>query len=869
MSPRNSSPESRPTGWLRAGATIAISALTFTLLSATPAQALPIADVPANTADWASTPYSPLQPGEIAAPGNTKALTFDGTEGGLNASGDIPTGFTMVQPSTADPQWYQPGNLSVSGGKLNITATKGIAYLHNDPAAGNGATRNQQDNTMGVGLSAEGKVLRLTTTVTSPAAYNSAQAGLWFGPNDDNFVKLAIAGSGTTAGSGNRQIQLAREVAAVSPSTAPYQVNVDTTTATIPNGSAVTLQLDVNTVTRKATAAYRLGAGAVVPLAAGLDVPANFFDGTLLTGTDLPAVDSFGGVFATKRNVPDTTPIVYAFDSFAVTELDTTAPSAPTNLLGQATPAGINLGWVASPESDVVGYRVHRGTSSPVSTTGPPISGATPITATTFADTTTFIGTGYHYAVTAVDASGNVSPVATSGALTSASPEGTLVDKINFTTAAGAEVPGYTKDSGLAYDATRGSGWITADDRAAFDFSLNARVRTNTGVTTDQRLASLVHMQYGDNANANPATGITTEKGVWEYDLPNGTYNVVAAVGDSSAGNYDSTHALRAEGVQFLAPFIGSAAREYDESVATVEVTDGTLTIDAEGGRNTKINYIEIFELDAAALPAPTDLAAVLADGDVDLSWQAVDGATGYNVFRGSSADVNASGTPVNAEPLTAPSFTDSTVEAGSTYYYVVVALGNRASEASEAVSVSVPSAPTAPATPANLAGTVDASDHALLTWDAVAAAAGYNVYRGTTATVAVDGPPVNTSPLTSPTFTDSTVEAGETYHYVVVAVGADGLSSAPSPAVQVVIPDEPVVPGECISSQWTVNYFSGTELQGSSIATDCVSGINQTTAPAGVGPDQYSARFTKVIDEGAGTYKFSALSDDGIRVKV
>ena len=108
---RSPSLESRSSGWLRAGATVAISALAITLLSATPAFALPIAQVPANTADWASTPYSPLQPGEIAATGNTKALTFDGTEGGLNASGDVGTGFTMVQPSTADPQWYLPENL--------------------------------------------------------------------------------------------------------------------------------------------------------------------------------------------------------------------------------------------------------------------------------------------------------------------------------------------------------------------------------------------------------------------------------------------------------------------------------------------------------------------------------------------------------------------------------------------------------------------------------------------------------------------------------------------------------------------------------------------------------------------------------------
>ena len=869
---RTASPEIRSLGWVRAGAAVAISAMALTLLSATPGFAIPIADVPANTADWASTPYSPLQPGEIAATNNAAELTFDGADGGLNASGDIGTGFTMVQPSTSDPQWYQPADLAVSGGKLNITAAKGIAYLHNDPGVSNGGTRNQQDNTLGVGLNAEGKTLRLSTTVVSPAgAFNSAQAGLWFGANDDNFVKFVVAAPASTAGANNRQIQLAREVASISASNSAYQVNVDTTTATIPNGTAVTLQLDINTLTGKASAAYRLGAGTLIPLAAGLDVPASFFDGSLLTGTELPGVDSFGGVFATKRNMPATPALVYSFDSFAVAELDTTAPAAPSNLIGEATPGAINLGWTASPDSDVAGYRIYRSMSTPVTTTGNPISGPSPVTGTTFADSSTFIGAGYHYAVIAVDTSGNVSPAAQSGLLTSPPPIGALVQKVNFSTSSGPAVGGYAKDSGLAYDATRGYGWITADDGVPFDFSLNSRVRTNTGVTTDARLASLVHMQYGDTTNANSATGITTEEGVWEYELPNGTYNVVAAVGDSASGNYDSTHALRAEGVQILAPFPGTAAREYDESVATVEVTDGRLTVDAEGGTNTKITYLEIFRVAAAPLPAPTDVSAVLNDGDgVDLAWQSVDGAAGYNVFRGPTADVDTSGSPVNAEPLTETSFTDDTVEAGSTYHYVVIALGETNSAASQAASVSIPDAPTAPATPTNVAGAIDGSDHAVISWDAVAAAAGYNVFRGDSATVAVDGSPVNTSPLTTTTFTDSTVLAGETYYYVVVAVGADELSSAPSsPSVEVVIPDEPVVPGECLSTEWDVNYFAGTELGGSAIATECVTDIDQNSAPAGVGPDQYSARFTKVIDEGAGTYRFSALSDDGIRVLV
>ncbi len=80
-------------------------------------------------------------------------------------------------------------------------------------------------------------------------------------------------------------------------------------------------------------------------------------------------------------------------------------------------------------------------------------------------------------------------------------------------------------------------------------------------------------------------------------------------------------------------------------------------------------------------------------------------------------------------------------------------------------------------------------------------------------------------------------------------------------------------VPTGCTAAEWSVDYFAGVDLAGSPVASDCMIGIDQSFAdgkgPQGVGSTLYSARFTKVIDEGAGTYDFSALSDDGVRVSV
>lgn len=64
-----------------------------------------------------------------------------------------------------------------------------------------------------------------------------------------------------------------------------------------------------------------------------------------------------------------------------------------------------------------------------------------------------------------------------------------------------------------------------------------------------------------------------------------------------------------------------------------------------------------------------------------------------------------------------------------------------------------------------------------------------YNVYRAT----ALAGPfttPLNSSPITGTTFTDTAVQAGQTYYYVATAVAANGTESAASGSpVQATIP--------------------------------------------------------------------------------
>jgi titin len=80
---------------------------------------------------------------------------------------------------------------------------------------------------------------------------------------------------------------------------------------------------------------------------------------------------------------------------------------------------------------------------------------------------------------------------------------------------------------------------------------------------------------------------------------------------------------------------------------------------------------------------------------DVILSWTAstTTGVVGYNVYRGTTSG-GESATPLNSSPVNGTTYTDTTVQAGQTYYYVVTAVASNdvtQSADSNEVSATVP----------------------------------------------------------------------------------------------------------------------------------------------------------------------------------
>lgn len=173
-------------------------------------------------------------------------------------------------------------------------------------------------------------------------------------------------------------------------------------------------------------------------------------------------------------------------------------------------------------------------------------------------------------------------PVAARGAATDP-----IRGAYNFQSQTAATPAGYTPDFGQAYDSTRGFGWVEASTPNPLSLVGNGRDRNKVA---DQRLDTLMHMQY----NASASGGVLAE-GRWEVATMNATYDVTVAVGDASY--YDSVHRLNVEGVNAINGFTPSATDKFRTATVRVAVTDGKLTVDAQGGTNTKINYLEFVEV--------------------------------------------------------------------------------------------------------------------------------------------------------------------------------------------------------------------------------------------------------------------------------
>jgi hypothetical protein len=181
-------------------------------------------------------------------------------------------------------------------------------------------------------------------------------------------------------------------------------------------------------------------------------------------------------------------------------------------------------------------------------------------------------------------------------------------------------------------------------------------------------------------------------------------------------------------------------------------------------------------------LPAttPTGLSATVSFGQVSLTWTASSGATSYNVKRSTI-----SGDETTIANVSGTSYTDTGLLNGTTYYYVVSAVGpgGESANSSEWIATLPTLLP-----PTGLSATTN-FNLVKLTWSASPGASSYNVKRSTST-----GSETTIASSTTTTYSDTTVLNGSTYYYVVSAVNAGG-ESANSLEISTTVPIPPPPP--------------------------------------------------------------------------
>ncbi len=244
---------------------------------------------------------------------------------------------------------------------------------------------------------------------------------------------------------------------------------------------------------------------------------------------------------------------------------------------------------------------------------------------------------------------------------------------------------------------------------------------------------------------------------------------------------------------------------------------------------------------------APTGLTATGSNTQIALTWTVSSGATGYNVYRGTTTG-GESATPI-AAAIPSASYTDTGLTNKTTYYYKVAAVNSagtsgQSNEASATPQAAVPAPPTGvTATGSN--ATVS------LSWTASSGATSYNVYRGTASSG--ESATAQSTGITTTTYSDTTVTNGTTYYYKVASLDSAGTSALSTEASATPSASTtPVIAIACGGTAAYSPYVADTDYSGGG-DTSWTTTVNTTllsspVPPIGVVQEDREGTFTYTI---------------------
>lgn len=309
----------------------------------------------------------------------------------------------------------------------------------------------------------------------------------------------------------------------------------------------------------------------------------------------------------------------------------------------------------------------------------------------------------------------------------------TLVATVNPTGATNKNVTWLSSNASIA--TVNSIGKVTAVGKG----TANITVRTVEGGYTDSCSVSVTQS----------VTGVILDKTTAGLKVGE-TMNLIATVRPANAFNNNATWSSS-----------NASAVSVDGAGKVTALGIGTATIKittADGGYTSSCNII-VFQVPAA----PVGLQGISAGyNNIKVSWVAVTGASGYEIYRATSSSGNYSKVGETAS-LT---YINTSLIAGTNYYYKVRAYktvwatkyyGNYSSIISAKPVLSVPAS----------AVSVSAGYNSIkISWGAVSGAGGYEIYRSTSN----NGTYSKVGEVTASTYINSGLTIATTYYYKVRA---------------------------------------------------------------------------------------------------
>lgn len=245
----------------------------------------------------------------------------------------------------------------------------------------------------------------------------------------------------------------------------------------------------------------------------------------------------------------------------------------------------------------------------------------------------------------------------------------------------------------------------------------------------------------GVNASYDPSTGQATI--TWDKVPGADRYEVYRATSEN--GTYAMIYSNT--GTRFVTSNMSAGGTYYFKIKA--------INDDNAAGNSP---FSAVVAVTASDLGTPVVSSGIDSQGRIMLTWEYIQGADGYEVYRSNSS----TGTFTRLSSQTGNTFYNGSVNPGQVYYYKVRAISNSSSKYTESSTVAQIAKLAQPV----VKTTTNNDGKPVLSWSAVRGADRYEVYRA----VSADGTYTNISSLTSTSYTDTAASVGSTYYYKVLA---------------------------------------------------------------------------------------------------